>query len=57
MRRGPWFSLDDLYGRYYSDAREGVGQSRSDTDSDRDADANADEEGDTREGGDMGEHK
>ena len=57
MRRGPWFTLDYLYGRYYAAARGGVGHGRSDADADDDADANADEEGEAREGGDLGEEK
>ena len=49
MRRGPWFALDALYGRYYAAARGRFGRGRSD------ADADADEEGEARKGGDLGE--
>ena len=49
VRRGPWFALDYLYGRHEG----GVGRGRSDAD----ADANADDEGEAREGGDVGKYK
>ena len=50
-----WFALDDLYGRYYAVARGGVGRGRSDADTDAGADVATDEEGETREGGKVGE--
>ena len=47
---GRWFALDDLYGRYYTVTRGGVGHGRLDSDKD----ADADEEGEARDGGDVG---
>ena len=38
--------LDNIYGRYYTSTRGGVGRGRSDAN----ADADADEEGEAREG-------
>ena len=55
VRQRLWFTLHDIYGRYYTATRVGVLRVRSDadadTDADSDADADADEEGEAREGG------
>ena len=54
---GPWFTLDNLYGRYYTDTRGGFGHGRSDADADANADADPDEKGEERERGDVGEEE
>ena len=51
MRQGPWFAFDNLYVRYCTAARGGVGVGRGSSDSN--AEANADEEGKAKEGGNM----
>ena len=38
VQRGPWFALDNLYGRYYEVARREVGRGRSDSNTDADTD-------------------
>ena len=48
-----WCALDNLYGRYYAAPRGGGGRGRLDSDTD----ADAGEEGEAREGGDVGEEK
>ena len=51
MQQGTWFALEDLYGRYYSAARGGVGRSSPDADADVDADVDADADANTNEEG------
>ena len=49
MRQGLWFALGDLYSRYYAVTRGGVSAAN--------AEAGVDEEGEAREGGNVGEDK
>ena len=52
MQQVPWFTLDNLYSRYYNAARGGgVGCSRSDANTYANADADTDEEGEGKIGG------
>ena len=57
MQQGPWFALHNLYGRYYAAARGGggVGRGRLETDTDANADVDANEEGEARDGVEVGE--
>ena len=57
MQQGLWFELYNLYGRYYAAARGGVSRGRSESNGDEYAGAKAYEEGEAREGGDLGDEK
>ena len=57
VQRGPWFKLDNLYGRYYAVARGGVGHGWLDANTDTNMDSDTDEEGEAREGGNLGKEE